>query len=578
MSKEPSEKGIFKTALLLVENISNVGQARLLLIVIFLCVVALFEMLSIGLVLPLVYAIFNPDSVLQELPSWVSAVALAAEELSGISLVEFFSLVFALVFILAATLRYFLMQYVQMNTADIGVEISGAVYRSVLNLDYLEFKRKDSSGFVSNLTTKNSLLIHGFLNPLINSIVSIVLLLSLMLPVLFYVGAEVFVLISFISSIYLGVYFFARKRKEEISIDLRDCPSMSVKTLQESFRGFINVMLDGLVEEKVNLYKGYEGRFRHAQVKVTMLSLRARAIIECVAVSSMLIYFVYAQASNVEQAVASISLLVVTFQRALPYFHQIYTAQVNVRSNQKVVLEFLDYLEGKQVIKCAHDKEEMLCKLNEIQLQGVSFEYGGKRILEDLDLTLKPGDWLAIRGKSGIGKTTFVEVVVGLLSPSRGRVCFEAPSGRTTANFYKMFNIGYVSQSFGLLNESVETNIGLARKDRDQGAYLTAVHCACLTEDMLLLETVGENGCALSGGQRQRLAIARALYKQPSILILDESTSGLDTITETEILGRIKQEFPRLIVMLISHREGAFDLCNREIDYLDGVLKVVPEC
>lgn len=200
----------------------------------------------------------------------------------------------------------------------------------------------------------------------------------------------------------------------------------------------------------------------------------------------------------------------------------------------------------------------------EIRLSGVSHSYDDQLVLKDVDVSIRSGEYIGIKGPSGSGKSTFVDVVSQLVVPRSGSVKVTS-LGKTVP----ALKIGYVSQEIALIDDSVGNNIALNEDEYDATRIekvLRSVELGHLADD--LDRHIGENGNKLSGGQRQRLCIARALYLEPSMLILDEYTSALDSATESALIKTIDR-LP-LTKLVISHRDDPLNNCTRILSVDDG--------
>jgi len=181
-----------------------------------------------------------------------------------------------------------------------------------------------------------------------------------------------------------------------------------------------------------------------------------------------------------------------------------------------------------------------------IELRDVSFSYGGNRVLENISLELPFGSFTAIVGSSGSGKSTLIDIITGLQKPTNGSVYIDGEPLSSLALSTWRRQIGYVPQEPILIHDSVRNNLTLFKEGISDKELWKALEAVGLREHVENMEmgieaSVGERGQILSGGQRQRLIIARALCLKPRVLVLDEATSGLDLVTEREILEIISQ-------------------------------------
>ena len=208
-------------------------------------------------------------------------------------------------------------------------------------------------------------------------------------------------------------------------------------------------------------------------------------------------------------------------------------------------------------------------KISAIEFRGITFSYGRECVLENADLTLHPGDFVAIMGRSGIGKSTLLKLLLDVFPPDAGEIWFESAEGKTPANCATRPLFSYVPQGNFLFSGTIRENLTFAAQDATDAEISAALKAACadgfLAELPQGLETViGEHGHGLSEGQVQRIALARALLKRAPILLLDEATSALDEATEEAVLRNLR-EMKDITCIIVSHKRAALHVCNRHI-------------
>lgn len=202
-------------------------------------------------------------------------------------------------------------------------------------------------------------------------------------------------------------------------------------------------------------------------------------------------------------------------------------------------------------------------------LSNVSFSYGERHILEGVCLNFEPGKTYAIVGENGSGKSTLINLITGLLVPSRGNVFFDGINIHNNLEQFRS-HIGYVPQDTMLLNESIESNITFCRNAVSEHALEEVLHICEVdvimkTNSMSIDTVIGEKGNKLSGGQKQKIALSRELYRKPKLLIIDEGTSNIDSDTEERILKRVKSVYPDMTIIIVSHRLSTVRKADRII-------------
>ena len=194
-----------------------------------------------------------------------------------------------------------------------------------------------------------------------------------------------------------------------------------------------------------------------------------------------------------------------------------------------------------------------------VSLRDVTYSYGRGNVLEDVSMTLPAGSFIAVVGSSGAGKTTVADLIIGLLRPQRGEVWIDdLPMSSIDMKAWRSV-IGYVPQETFLYHDTVMANVALGEPDMSRAKVETALRRAEAWEFVSALPdgmdtVVGERGARLSGGQRQRIAIARALVRDPALLILDEGTTALDPDTEAGIVATVRRLAGKVTVLSISHQ------------------------
>jgi len=202
-----------------------------------------------------------------------------------------------------------------------------------------------------------------------------------------------------------------------------------------------------------------------------------------------------------------------------------------------------------------------------LEVNNLGFSYGEKRILQDISILIPKGQSIGIVGMSGSGKSTLLDLISGLQEKDEGEFLLDGKAVNPFGTNAIRRMLGYVPQAIALVDDSIAFNVAFSR-DWDATKLRNALKVANLLEfvDQLPEQEktcVGENGIRISGGQRQRIGIARALYKDPEILIFDEATSAVDNITEQELTAEINGLSGTKTLIMVAHRLTTIQHCNR---------------
>ena len=332
-------------------------------------------------------------------------------------------------------------------------------------------------------------------------------------------------------------------------------------------------------------YKNYlknEKHYRNTQILQGFYSAIPPYIIEILTVLSLLIlaYFLSIQAKgNNPQFIASFAIIAASLFRIAPALNRIQTSIININATRDFVKKINDEYEKCDLgnfKKYNNYTSEKLTFKNKIQLKNVNFSYNSdQQVIKNVSLDINKGDFIGIIGLSGAGKSTLADIITGLLPIDSGEIVIDGQKLDET-NFYKFRRIiGYVPQQINILDKSFKENVAWGCETIDEEGVIKALKAAQIYDVIKQYPQginseaiIGSNG--LSQGQKQRIAIARALYRDPEILILDEATSALDVQVEHEITEVLKQINTSKTIISIAHRLSTLRSCNKLVYMKDG--------
>lgn len=243
-------------------------------------------------------------------------------------------------------------------------------------------------------------------------------------------------------------------------------------------------------------------------------------------------------------------------------------AYYQLLASSERILEIIS-IEGEEEVNEKCDVREFYSSLNSVDFDGISFSYGNDDVLENTSLSLKKGEFAAITGISGIGKSTMMKMMLGVLHPSAGTVYFNTENGAFAPGKKYRNLFSYVPQGNMLLSGTIYENITFMSPDKTEEEIKNAIRLSCSEEFINELPdgldtVIGERGRGLSEGQVQRLAIARAILHDAPIILFDEATSALDEATEEKVLNNIRS-IEGITCVIVSHKKAALAVCDKEI-------------
>jgi ABC-type multidrug transport system fused ATPase/permease subunit len=348
------------------------------------------------------------------------------------------------------------------------------------------------------------------------------------------------------------------------------------KVLNESFQGIKEIKVYGCEHFSAHKLDNYSQRYAKSEAINQVIPQVTRYAIEGVAFGSVIFLILHLLKSynGIEQILPILALYVFSGYRLLPALQQIFQSLSSIKSNQAAVDEVYQdlHIGNEKTVK----QQLKFCAITfaqQIELKAISYRYPNstRYALDNINLTFPKNSIVGLIGATGSGKTTLVEVFLGLLANTQGEVIIDGKPQdiKNSVSWKKM--IGYVPQQVNLVDDTVINNIAFGVEPQHQdlqkiinAAKIANIHEFITTELPNAYETIlGDRGIRLSGGQRQRLGIARALYTEPEILILDEATSALDNLTERAVMQSIANLLGKKTIIIIAHRLSTVKICDQ---------------
>ena len=391
------------------------------------------------------------------------------------------------------------------------------------------------------------------------------------------------IVFSLFGLITLILYYVFKNKTSKVSKRSLFLREKIFKIINEFLTSIKDVKIFGAENYVLQKYTKDQKELSNTDFYIKNLNSFPRLLLEIVSIGSILLFCIFFIASaSFEELLPNLTLLIILLVRFLPAFSLINQSLYRLRV-LRVSLDLISN-ELKSDINITDKnfnpkKEKITLFKEEIKLDNVSFQYQEtkKKILDNISLKIKKGEFIGIIGESGSGKTTLINLICGLINPDSGSIYFD----QKNISQYSLNNlIGYVPQDIYLLQESIKQNIAFGKIDEEisNDKINNAIKISNLKnfineKNFKLDSNVGSLGVKLSGGQKQRIGIARAIYKNSPILILDESTSSLDTETESRLIEEIKKLKDNLTIIFVSHRMSALKNCDKIYKLENGLLR-----
>ena len=538
----------------------------------FLLISSAFELVSISALIPIAEILLNGKTSILFLDNFLNNFFNNFSELKYLNTIL---IGFLIIIILKSFFLIFFSYWTNKFSQQIYKSISTKLLKNYFGNKYHFFLNNKSSDLTRNviLETKN---IGSIVFCYLKTITEIFIFFSIGILILFidFKSSSILIL-SF--SIFSALYFiFTKKIIYNFGLIRQKTTGSLLKILQEIFGSIKDIKLKSSENFFEKLYRNHLEKFISAAYKSNTINEIPRYLIEVIfiVIIFILIFINISSSGEIEKIISILAVYLAAGFRILPgavklngYFQTIQSLKPSLDLLYKELI-----IDKMQIREAKKDNYKKVNLKKEILINNLSFSYGKKIIFKDINLKINTKSVLGIRGDSGSGKSTLINLLLGLLEPDKGSIMIDNKNINDFI-FQWQSNIGYVSQNIFLLDSPLRENIafGLNNDEIDYSLLDKVIKSAHLNKFISSLDNgvntnIGEKGSWISGGQIQRIAIARELYKKPSILILDEATSGLDEKTEEKILNGIISLKNEMTIIIVSHNKNTLKFCDKIID------------
>ena len=542
-------------------------KKRAVLLLILILFMAFIDVLGVASILPFVTVLTNPDLILT---NSVLKYLYDKSNILGVNDNEEFIFIFGVLvfFLLIASITFrAVTQYAQVRFALMREHSIGSrLIESYLHQPYLWLLQRNTGDYGKVILSETNQVIYDAILPTLNLIAQTAVTVAI-LVLLLLVDPKLALIVGLVFSIsYAVIFYFVKNILYKIGFKRVLANKERYISVNEAFGSIKEVKVGGLEESYINRFQKPSKIFAQSQSLSMVISQLPRYFIEGIAFGGivLLLLALIAKGNLFSEIVPIIALYAFAGYRLLPSLQQIYVAFTQLRvSNAGLNIVHEDLMNSKYSKK-NFDTKSTIKLTKSIELNNISFDYPNsqKIALKNINLSIPVFSKVGFVGATGSGKTTMIDLILGLLNPIQGTL--EVDGNIIIDNSKRAWqkSIGYVPQQVFLTDSSIEKNIafGVDPKNIDRQAVERASKIANL-HNFIMSELpnnyntiVGERGVRLSGGQRQRIAIARALYHKPQVLILDEATSALDSLTEQAVMEAMKNLENKITIIKVTHR------------------------
>lgn len=571
------------TQLLFLLSSKEKKQASILFIMIL--IMALMDMLGVATILPFVTVLTNPqlivtNSVLNYMYEFSKLFGVDNNQqfIFALGVLVFMALIFSLTF--KAITSYVQIRFVQMREYSLGKRM----IEGYLNQPYVWFLDRHSADLGKAILSEVQQFINNCLGPFLELVAKSIVASTIIILLIIVDPKLAFLVGILITGFYILIFFTLRKyikKKGEIRLKNNQLRFVAVS---EAFGSVKELKVRGFEKTYIKLFANSAKSYALSMASIGTISQLPRFILEVIAFGGILLIILYnmSNTGNFNSTLPILSLYIFAGYRLMPAMQIIYASFTQLTfikpSLEKLYEDFKNFEEINK-----NEVDEIISFNEKIDLTNISFTYPNSLnpTLKNLNITIPVKSIVGFIGTTGSGKTTTVDIILGLLDAQKGllKVDGKVISKDNLKSWQKL--IGYVPQNIYLTDDTLASNIALGVEPKDinlqiveKVSKMASLHNFVTKELPDKYQTrVGERGARLSGGQRQRIGIARALYNDPKILIFDEATSSLDNDTEKKVMENISNLKKKTTIILIAHRLNTIKNCDIVYKFKEGQIE-----
>ena len=534
--------------------------------------VAIIETFGVVLIIPFIEIASNPEIINTNYQ--LNLINDFFQFSNNSSFILFLGISYFIYLILSQAFKALIM-YLQLRyTFSLESSISKRLLESYLRQTYSWFLDKHSGDMGKGILSEVAETIHYSLNPLLGMIAQ--LFLTILLIILIVLVNPLVALITLLFFLVLNLLIFNKVKNwiKLIGINKVKHNQRRYKTVVEAFGAIKEIKLSGIEKIYSNKFSSAANDFSTANSNVQIVSVLPKYLLEALSFGFLILFILYnlSLGNNLTEVLPVLSMFAFAALRLIPAFQQIFASLNKINFSTKGLDDILYRLNENKNLEISKKTNNSLQIKSKIEVNNLNFVYpnSNRMALNKINLSIQSGKKIGIVGSTGSGKTTLVDILLGLLKPTNGEISVDGVEIGNLGLREWQNSIGYVPQNIFLSDKTIAENIAFGLSLEDLDIEQVKKVCKIASLDNFINEEleknyfteVGERGVRLSGGQRQRIGIARALYNNPSLLVLDEATSALDNLTEKVIIESIANHSKNITTIIIAHRLNTIKNCD----------------
>ena len=550
-------------------------RVQLLLIIFLMLGGMLIEMIGLGLILPMISFLMNADYA-RQFPLIISFTQLIFGDSSPTSVVYFGLFCFSAIFLIKALYLSFYLWKQTSFIFTLNRTLGERLYATYIKQPYSFHVNHNSSSMIQNVVGEVCMFSGAVMMAFTNLIAELLVLLGFLSVLLYFQPTATLIIAGSLLSFSFLYSLATKKALNKWGTWRQIADTLRVQRVQEGINGIKESLLLGRTKFFQNQFNVQNAQSCEINANQTVVLSLPKIWLEFIAIISIFIILILTlilkdTTAGLEGVLPGMALFAAAAFRILPSVNRILISSQTLRYSMPNITKIYNELQITASKKANPMSSKKIKFKNQISLQNLSFSYPGsnKKTLNNCSLNISAGECVGIVGASGSGKSTLVDNILGLFTPNSGKITVD---GQDIQNNMRSWQdqVGYVSQNLFLIDATITSNVafGISPKKINIKSVEKALKMAQLNEFIKLLPDgkntiLGEGGIKLSGGQRQRIGIARALYHNPPVIVLDEATNALDTKTEIEVMKSVLSLKGIKTIIMIAHRLQTLSQCDR---------------
>lgn len=556
-----------------IEIMNRSQKSYALKLMLLVLVMALFEVAGVATIMPFMALLANPGIVEQNIYLKYLYDLFAAN--SPNQFIFYVGICIFLILVTSLSLKALTSFMQQRFALMLEYQISVRLVRGYIHNDYKWFLDRNSADLGKTILSETGTVIGSGILPFINLVTNTIVVVFLII-LLFAVDSQTTAIVAGIFILFYGsIYILTRSFLSKLGADRMTANKQRFEAISEAFGAIKEIKAASLEANYIKRFKEPALIFAKHRAIARFVAILPRYLLEAVVFGGLIIVTlnIIGRGETITSTIPLLTLYAFAGYRLLPAFQQIFISLSSLSFVKPALMEL-----RKEILSLVEPKDLKICASKipfeqSIDLKNVSYQYPNSKNLavDNLKLTIPKYSFFGFVGPTGGGKTTIIDLLLGLLTPNKGTLEIDnIPIIQNNSQGWQN-NIGYVPQDVFLSDTSIAENIAFGSFSEDinmnlveEVSKIANIHNFIITNlPNGYKSEVGEKGVRLSGGQKQRIGIARALYRKPKVLILDEATSALDNSTERSVMKSIKKFDNEMTIIVIAHRLNTIKNCDQ---------------